>query len=255
MQFLFGAGDFYGIPLTDALGNTVANPTPIKLGVLQEMSLEFSGDVKELYGQYKFAVDVAGGKNKISGKVKHAQISGAAVSSLFFGQGMSSGTMMAAYSDTTGAAIPAAPSTITIAPPGTGTFIEDLGVIDSNGLPMTCVASAPTAGQYSVSATGVYTFVTADSGKTVFISYRYSAAAAGAKLISVTNQPMGAAPLIKAQMQVSYRGKRALVVLHNAIFTKLGLFGTKLDDYSVPELDFSGFANGAQQVADIYVSE
>jgi hypothetical protein len=254
MQFLFGAGDFYGIPLTDAQGNSISNPTPIHLGVMQEMSLDFQGDVKELYGQYKFAVDVAGGKNKVSGKVKNAQISGQAVNSLFFGQGMTSGTMMAAYSDTTGAAIPTTPYTITPTVPGSGTWLEDLGVVDSNGVPLTCVASAPATGQYMVAA-GVYTFAAADTGKTVFISYRYSATSTTAKKISVVNQQMGAAPLIKAELQVSYRGKRALVVLYNSIFTKLSLFGTKLDDYSVPELDFSAFANGANQIADIYVSE
>ena len=254
MQFLFGAGDFYGVPLTDAQGNAISNPTPIHLGVMQEMSLEFQGDVKELYGQYKFAVDVAGGKNKVSGKVKNAQISGQAVNSLFFGQGMTSGTMMACYSDTAGAAIPSSPYTITVTPPSSGTFVEDLGVVDSNGVPFTCVASAPATGQYSVSA-GTYTFAAADTGKLVFISYRYSATATGAKKISVVNQQMGAAPLIKAELQVQYRGKRALVVLYSSIFTKLSLFGTKLDDYSVPEMDFSGFANGANQIADIYVSE
>jgi len=121
-------------------------------------------------------------------------------------------------------------------------------------VPFTCVASAPATGQYSVSA-GTYTFAAADTTKLVFISYRYSATAAGAKKISVVNQQMGAAPLIKAEMQVNYRGKRALVVLYSSIFTKLSLFGTKLDDYSVPEMDFSGFANGANQIADIYVSE
>ena len=254
MQFIFGAGDFYGVPLADANGNSISNPTPIHLGVMQEMSLEFSGDVKELYGSMKFAIDVAGGKNKVSGKVKAAQINGQALNSLYFGQGMTAGTMMAAYSDTTGATIPATPFAITPTPPSSGTWIEDLGVIDSNGEPFTCVASAPTTGQYSVAA-GVYTFAAADTSKTVFISYRYSATAASAKKISITNQLMGAAPLVGARLQTTYRGKKALVVLYSAIFTKLHLLGTKLDDYSIPEFDFAAFANGANQVADIYLSE
>lgn len=251
MQFNFGAGEFYGVPLTDAAGNAISNPTPIRIGIMQEMSLEFSTDVKELHGQYQFAVDVGRGKGKVGGKVKGAQINGQALNSLFFGQTQTGGTLQAVNSDTTGQVIPATPFTIT---PSSGTWLEDLGVIDANGVPLKRVASAPATGQYSVSA-GVYTFAAADTGTTVFINYRYSSSSAGAQKIAITNQLMGAAPLIKAHMQVAYRGKKSLVTLYSAMFTKLMLYSTKLDDYSIPEQDFSAFANGAGQIADIFVSE
>lgn len=254
MQFLFGAGSVFGIPIQDAAGNAITNGTPIQIGVMQEMSLEFSGDVKELYGQNQFAVDVGRGKAKVGGKIKGAQVSGAAINSLFFGQTMVSGTGMAAYIDSTGAAIPATPFQITPTPPSTGTFVEDLGVRDSNGLAMTKVASTPAAGQYSVSA-GVYLFNTADTGKTVFINYRYSYTLLSGKQITVNNVQMGAAPLLRTLMQVDYRGKRALVILPNALFTKMALFSTKLDDYSIPEEDFSCFADSSGNVATIYTSE
>lgn len=254
MQFIFGAGEFYGVPQTDATGASIANATPIRLGIMQEMSLEFSTDVKELYGQYQFAVDVARGKGKVSGKIKSAQISGQAVNSLFFGQTQTGGTMQAVNSDTTGTAIPATPYQITVTPPNSGTYLEDLGVVDANGLPLTKVASSPAVGQYS-NVAGVYTFAAADTGNLVFINYRYSFTSVSAKKISVTNQIMGAAPLVTARMQTTYRGKRCLVNLYSTMFTKLALLGTKIDDYSVPELDLSAFANGAGQIADIFVSE
>lgn len=255
MQFLFGAGSVFGIPIQDAAGNAITNGTPIQIGVMQEMSLEFSGDVKELYGQNQFAVDVGRGKAKVGGKIKGAQVSGSAINSLFFGQTMTSGQGMVAYIDSTGTAVPGTPFTITPTPPATGTWVEDLGVRDSNGIDMAKVASAPAAGQYSVSGVGVYLFNIADVAKVVFINYRYSHTLASARKIVVNNVQMGAAPLLRALMQVDYRGKRALVILPNALFTKLALFSTKLDDYSVPEEDFSCFADSTGNVATIYTSE
>lgn len=255
MQLVFGAGDFYGVPILDASGNAVTNPTPIKIGAMQEMSLEFSGDLKELYGQNQFALAVGRGKVKCTGKVKGAQIHGAALNSLFFGNGMTAGTMMAVNTDTVGAVIPATPFQITPTPPASGTFVEDLGVLDTNAVPMTRVASAPATGQYSVSA-GVYLFATADTGKTVYINYRYSYTLASAKRISLTNLPMGYAPTFKAQMQTTFQGKRALVVLSSVVSTKLGLFATKQDDFSVPEIDFSAQADSSgTTLGDIYVQE
>jgi hypothetical protein len=256
MQFIFGAGDFFAVPLLDAAGNTISNPTPIRLGIMQEMSLEFSTDVKELHGQYQFAVDSAGGKGKVGGKVKGAQIVGAALSSLFFGQASTLGSMSAIYSDLVGAAIPTTPFIITVAPPSSGTYAEDLGVLDTNGVPYSRVASAPVTRQYSVNTgTGAYTFAVADAGVTVFINYRYSFTSVASRRMQIVNQQMGALPVIKALLHTSYKGKRALVMLPQATFTKLMMFGTKIDDYSVPEMDYSAYASSAGLIADIYVSE
>lgn len=255
MLLSFGAGDFYGVPLVDAQGNPITNPTPIKIGAMQEMSLEFSGDLKELYGQNQFALATGRGKVKASGKFKGAQIHGAALSSLFFGNGMTAGTMQAIQTDTTGAAIPASPYQITVTPPNSGIWQEDLGVLDSNAVPMTRVASAPATGQYSVAA-GLYTFAAADTAKSVYINYRYSYALTSAKRISLTNLPMGFAPAFKAQMQTTFQGKRALVILSSVVSTKLGFFATKQDDFNVPELAFSAQTDSSgTTLGDIYVQE
>lgn len=255
MQLVFGAGDMYGVPLFDANGNAITNPTPIKIGAMQDMSLDFSGDLKELYGQNQFALASARGKVKISGKIKGAQIHAAMLNSLFFGQTVTAGTMVSANSDLVGALIPATPFQITVVPPNTGTFVADLGVLDANQVPMTAVASAPAVGQYTVSGAGVYLFNTADTGKKVFINYSYTATISGSKKITVANMAMGAAPTFKAYMQTQYQGKRALVVLYAAIASKLNLLSTKLDDFSIPELDFTATADAANNVADIYLSE
>src|SRR5581483_11374955 len=94
------------------------------------------------------------------------------LSALGTGQTTSTG-ITALYDDATGAAIPATPYQITPTVPSSGTWLADLGVVDINGNPYTRVASAPATGQYSVAA-GVYTFAAADTGKTVYINFRYT---------------------------------------------------------------------------------
>lgn len=255
MQLTFGAGEFFAVPLSDASGNAIVNPTPIRIGAMQEMSLDFSGDLKELYGSKQFALAVARGKVKTTGKFKGAQIHGAALNSLFFGTGVTAGTMHALSIDDVGAVIPATPFTITVTPPNSGTMVDDLGVLDSNAVPMTRVASAPATGQYSY-ATGVYTFATADTGKKVYISYRYSYTLASAKRIALTNVAMGQTPTFKAYMQTVFQGKRALVMLESVSSTKLQLLSTKQDDFSVPSVDFSAQADASgTTLGDIYVQE
>jgi hypothetical protein len=252
--FMFGAGDIYGLPLVDANGNAIANPTPIKIAAVQEIGLDFSGDLKELYGQNQFALAVARGKVKVSGKFKGANVNGAALNSLFFGQGAAAGTMNAINTDLNGSSIPTTPFQLTPAPPNAGTWVTDLGVIDANGVPMTRVASAPATGQYSVAA-GVYTFAAADTGKLVFVNYTYSNASAGAQKLSIKNIAMGAAPTFKCFMQTTYQGKKVLAILYSATSSKLNLFSTKLDDFSIPEIDFSGQSDAANNVCDIFTSE
>lgn len=252
MQFAFGSGIFWGTPLLDASGNTIANPTPTQLGVLQDMSIDISFDTKMLYGQNQFPVAVGRGKGKMSGKAKLAQLNGRMINDLMFGQTMTSG-IVSDVNDTNGAVIPATPFQITVVPPTSGTFAYDLGVKDSNGLPFTRVASGPTAGQYTVSA-GVYTFALADVGKTVFISYQYTATSTVAKKSTVLNLPMGYAPSFKADIFVPYAGKSLIFTIPNCIASKFGI-STKQDDFLVPEFDFEGFADGAGNALYWGVSE
>lgn len=242
MQFLFGSGVFWGTPLQDANGNAITNPTPVQLGVMQDISIDISFDTKQLYGQSQFPVAVGRGKGKMEGKAKVAQVSGTAINSLVFGQTMTSG-LTGDYYDTAGSSIPLTPFAITVTPPLTGTWAYDLGVRDANGIPMTRVASAPTAGQYSVAA-GVYTFAAADTGKQVFISYQYTATSTTAKKSTVQNVLMGYAPVFKGDLFLPYAGKTMILTIPQCIVSKFTM-ATKQDDFSIPELAFSGFADSA----------
>lgn len=255
MQLTFGAGELFATLLRDASGNVITNATPIRIAGLQEMSLDFAGDLKEYFGQSRFAIGVAQGKVKTTGKFKGALINGQSLNTLFFGSGLTSGTMKALQADTSGTLVPTTPFTITPTVPSSGTWVEDLGVVDGNGQVMTRVASGPTAGQYSVTA-GVYTFAAANVGLRTYISYSYTYADTQAKRIQFLNLPMGFTPLLKMHYSSSFQGKRCLVVLESVVSVKLMLFGSKNDDFSVPEIDFSAQADASgYSLGDIYTQE
>lgn len=251
-QYIFGAGSIWGTPLVDAFGNAILNGTPIQLLVSQEISMDEGSESKKLYGQNQYPVDVGRGKGNLSVKAKFGQVNGMAINSLYYGQTLSSG-LNGYVNDVVGATIPTTPFQITPTVPDSGTWAGDLGVRDSNGLPMTKVASGPTTGQYMVAA-GVYTFAAADTGKVVYISYAYTATVAGANKTTVMNVPMGAAPIVKLDVFFKKNGKQFNTSYPNAIATKLG-WQSKLDDYMIPEIEFECFANAAGVVMTRSLSE
>lgn len=251
-QFGFGTGVLVGTATTDAAGTALATPTPAQFGVLQEASVDMSFDLKELYGSYQFPVAIGRGKGKIGGKAKWAQMNGLLINTLFFGQTLTSGELGEVI-DQTGAAIPATPFTITPTVPNTGTWALDLGVLDANGVPMTRVVSAPATGQYSVAA-GVYTFAPADTGKIVRISFQYTATSTTKKRMTISNQLMGSTPSFRSDLMIPFGGKQFVLTLPNCVSSKLS-FGTKLDDFLVPEFDFSAFADASNNIAYLALAE
>lgn len=253
-MYAFGTGVMWATPSIDANGNTIANPTPVQFGELQDSQVDISRDLKELIGQNQFPVAVAAGKGKVGIKSKFARINGQILDTVFSGQGYTSGTLTAINNDTTGAAIPASPYQLTVTPPGGGTFSRDLGVIDWNGGPMQKVASAPTTGQYSVTAAGQYTFAAADTGKLVFINYVYTTSRAGAKAVSFQNLPMGQTPIFGLDLTVGYAGKSVVWRFPNCVSGKL-TFGTKQDDFTQIDLDIAAFADSNGRVFYEYAPE
>lgn len=248
-QYIFGAGVLIGTPTQDANGAAIVNPSPIEFGTLQDITMDMSFDTKMLYGNKQFPVAVGRGKGKISGKAKVATLSGFMINSLFFGQSILSGITADSY-DTVGTVIA---TSLTPTVPGSGTWTRNLGVRDANGLTMTRVASAPAAGQYSVSA-GVYTFAAADVGQLAFINFQYDAASTTAVKSTVMNLPMGYAPAFQVDLFLPFQGKNATFTFPQAISSKFSI-ATKQDDFMVPEFDFDCFANAAGQVLTYSLSD
>src|SRR5579863_483571 len=162
-QFAFGAGFLNGIRNDLAL-----LPQPRRFATLQEASLEFAGDIKPLFGQYSYAVDVARGKTKISGKAKFAGFQAQTFNDLFFGQTVAFGQDKIATPP--GELFTIASGSVSYTVANSAGFLADRGVFygsgGGTGDQLTAVGSGSTAiSAYSyVAATGVYTFSSADIG-------------------------------------------------------------------------------------------
>lgn len=254
-QYGFGVGTMFAAATQDSQGNVIASPTPLKIGELQDIGADFSRDIKMLYGNLAMPVALGGGKMKFDFKAKYARINGRLLNDLYFGQTLATGTLLAVYNDLTGAPIPSpsGPYTLIVAPPGSGTWSRDLGVVDANGQAMQRVASGPTAGQYSVAA-GTYTFAAADAGKQVFVSYAYSATSANAKQISLQNQVMGATPIFGVDLTTVFNGKQFNWRFPNCVASKLS-FAPKQDDFTEIDFDFSAFTDAAGNIGYLALSE
>jgi hypothetical protein len=239
MQLAFGSGALWGertdLGLTSGVG-------PRQFGVLQDISVDFDWTNKELYGQYQFPVAIGRGQAKITGKAKFAQILGLLYSDLFWGQPATTGQFGIAEFEAD--AIPATtPFQITVA--NAASYNDDLGVsYAATGQRFNRVTTPSAAGQYSVNfATGVYTFSSADAGLAVLISYTYNVTTSGEK-ITITNQLMGIMPTFKATFYTTYSGKGTALRLNACTASKLSL-PTKIDDWTIEELDFMAFADAS----------
>jgi hypothetical protein len=239
----FGAGKLIAVPTNLADGTAIANPTPVVLGTMQDISLDLSVEIKTLYGSKRYPIAVGQGKGKTEIKAKYAEIDGGILGSLFFGKAATAGIKAAVF-DSAGT-IPSTPFQLTMAPPSSGTYVSDLGVMfDATGVQLTRVASAPATGQYSVNAsTGAYTFAAADTGKVVKISYEYSAAAGG-QVWTMTNETMGYTPSFTLLLQNGYDGKNLVCKLNRCVSGKLSL-PLKSDDFAIYDFEAEAFADAA----------
>ena len=243
MQFVFSAGVLVG-QRTDITGTT-----PVKFGAVQDVSLDFSGDLKELYGQNQFALALGRGKTKIELKAKFGQIRGQVFNDLYFGTTLGTGQTL--FADSELGSIPgSSPYTVTAA--NSATWTKDCGVFyAATGLPLAPVASGPATGQYSVAA-GVYTFSTADHGLAVLLNYEYTATTGTS--IAIGNPRMGVTPSFSAVFSQLFQGKQATFQLNNCVSSKL-TWGTKQDDFTIPELDFQVSADASNNVGTISFAE
>jgi hypothetical protein len=249
-MFHFGSGTIWGRQLSDSFGNTIANGTPRLFGTLQDVSVDFSFDQKELYGRNNFPEAIARGKGKITCKASYAKIYGAMLNELFFGQTNSTGANLTAISE---AGVIPAGSAYTYVATNSATFFSDLGVTyAATGVALKLVANNPVQGQYSVSA-GTYTFAAADASAKIQVSYVYTAAAIG-NTTNVVSTLMGTTPTFEFNATFQKDGKQLNLHLYNCMASKLTI-ASKLDDFMIPSFDFMGFANAAGQVVDIFASE
>jgi hypothetical protein len=246
MQTAFGSGTMWAVPTINLAGNNVVNPTPVPFGAMQDVSIDISKTVKELYGLYQFPIDVAAGTAKISGKAKVARFQAQLFNQLF-GETLGANEYRAAFEEAGN--IAANNYTANQA----ANFYLDLGVqYQANGTPLTRAANA-VLGSYVVGANGLYTFA-ANETAAIKVSYLYTANNSTGNSFLMNNQLLGLSPFFQVVLNQVRRGKHMTLVLNRCVATKLSL-GTKLEDFNIPEFDFSAMADDSGVVGRISLSE
>lgn len=246
MQYNFGLGMVSLIP-------SGANPTPVPVAVLTDVSVDINYDLKELRGQYQVPVDVARGAAKITAKAKNAAIfSGLVFAALGGAVSPAAGSKVGITGEA--GTIGGAPYQITVAQGAT--YFEDMGVVDltANKL-LTRVAAAPATGQYSVATvTGQYTFAAADTTHNVAFTYSYTAAAVG-KTVTLNNQVMGQSTPYILAVYNNYGGKSSGWRFPAVHIPKLSI-GMKAEAYTEQDMDFVIVQDTASlKVMDIFTGE
>ena len=254
MQLIFGIGALWG-QRTD-----VSSIGTDQFAILQDNSIDFSFELKELYGQLQFPVDIARGKGKISGKTKMARVFAALYADLFFGASVTA-NLENNVSENELATVPSTPYQVSVAHAGTA-WVSDLGVYYNSGTNIgkrftEVFTTAPSSsGTYYVNATGGYTFASGDAAAVVAISYVFTDT--NGKEITLTNNFMGYTPTFEAtfyQQRNTQGSTGQLTLLLNECVSSHLTFPSRIDDYGIPDFDFMAFSNQGGQIGSLSTTE
>lgn len=240
MAYNFGSGIVIVTPEVNEFGVEIPvdEQSPLIVGTVQEASVDFTKETKELFGsQSQFAVAIATGQMSIGGKVKFGQINADVLSAVFFGKSLTSGIYAVKY-DSVGSVIPSN-GEVTVTPPSSGDFEFNKGVIFKAGYKaLKRVASAPATGEYMVDeATGDYTFAVADAGKVVYINYSYTATSTSSKNGTFGSLEMGLTPSFRLDLNIKYENKDTVFSFMKCVSSKL-TYATKYNEFTAPEFEF-----------------
>lgn len=241
MQLLFGIGALW------ATRTDVANIGPDQFAILQENTIEFGFEVKELYSQLGYPVDIARGKGKVTGKAKQARVFGALYGDIFFGE-TTIGTYENAVSQDETFVLAGGIHTVT----NSTAFVADLGVYLNSGgrTRYKFVTGAPATNQYSTGGNGVYTFATGDNGRSLAISYVYTIASTGVTF-TINNNFMGFTPTFQSTFYTSKNtlsGTGQLTLRLNQCVSSRLDFPSRIDDYNIPGFDWMAVGDGSNVV-------
>lgn len=249
MQLIFGIGALWGNR------SDVAGIGPDQFGILQDNSIDFSFEIKELYSQLGYPIDIARAKGKVSGKAKVARVFANLYADIFFGESVATGETNVSEDET---------KTLTTGNVGSlsvtfaSAFVADLGVYykATGNKRFQYVTGAPAIGQYTTGVNGVYTFFTGDIAAVVNISYVYTDA--NGKTITINNNFMGYTPTFIGtfyQQRNTQGGTGQLTLRLNECVSSHLTIPTRIDDYAIQDLDFQAFSSGNNTIGTISTSE
>lgn len=238
---IFNSGSAYFID-----GDT--NPTPTQVRILQSISLDLKATIKKLYGQNILPVAAGRSQINVTGKAKLADHQPRFIRD-FFGSTMATGQTLIVPNE----AHTMSGTTYQVA--SFATYVLDLGVsYASTGIPLIRVASAPSAGQYSLNvATGTYTVNAADNAAALLFSYTYTTT--GGDTVTLSNASAGAAGTFKAVLGGSYQSQQTNFILNACIPSSLKVLDAKIGDFSMPDFDFDAITDAADVLGTISVAQ
>jgi hypothetical protein len=240
MNFQGGTGVLIGTP---NIGLLPTHAAPTSFPVLQEVSVEFKGDLKELHGQYQYALDILRGKVKVTGKGKMIVPTPDVLSQIFFGLDTTEGVNRPVFNESH------APSS-SVAPTH-GTANASLGVIngDTGNAMRPITSGTPEVGEYKFTAAvagtpgtpAAYVFATGETATSVLLSYTWPDSTNGVTL-EITNQMIGMAPQMSMALFNTYKNKLYSLTLNAVV---LGSFSipTKQEDHWISDFDFQASAD------------
>jgi hypothetical protein len=251
-QYTFGSGNLFWTP--SGQGATL-NPTPYELATLQDVSIDMSQSIKELYGKLRSPVAVASTEMKMTGSAKFARFNAGVFNMLWGGVVVNGGQKVVAIdsSGLPGELVTAVAGAFTVAHNGANNYSADLGVLDTvTGLMMVQVAAnaTPALGQYR-QANGVYACNSADNNtKRVF--YVYANNNTTGNYIKIPNLPMGSNPTFGMYLYNNqWQGEQILLELYMCGSSKV-TWGFKNADFMVPDMSFYFMDNGSGFVGECH---
>lgn len=243
--------------LDPTAGNLAVNPTPVRALTIQDADLDISGTIETLKGQYQFPDDAAVTDKRGTGKITMGRKDLSMLNQVFFADiSTAGGNAVAPVQKYTPAG-----GSVTVVPPGTGTFYSDLGVYyasNVNAAFQRIATGSPAVGQYKVAA-GVYTFNAGDTGD-VLISYAYTTTHGA--LYQVNNHDIGWGPQVAIYMVDQYKPVNVGTVdLPDYVYSTIKVYAAKISkvtlgnkraNYSMPELNYEYFADDTGRVLDLF---
>ena len=230
-----------------------ANLNAYPCGVLQDVSLDMTSDVKELMGSNKVAFLTAEVGRKYKLTAKFAQFNSALVGAVMGGTVASGAKYVGTATKT------ASTSTFTVVTADFGTpagwaFVSDLGVsYNATNQPLKYNASTLAAAQYQNTA-AAYTLHSTDASAVVNVSCIYSATAG--ETTSVSNSAIGLSTYFSVYLFQATTQADATVKKIGWYFPAVLLPSLKMDfkntDFAVQSIDLNVFANSAGLIAEQY---
>lgn len=249
----FNSGTLFAFPKVDADGSPYPTPvTPVRMGTLKGITMDVSTDTVEPSSQLQYKFDMAWNLKSVTGTARIASINARMWNQIFFGQDLEAGGEHIQIDEES--IVPATPFQITVTPPASGTFLQDLGVFlgvngdADDGQQMVRVAAAPAAGEYTVNGSGTYTFNSAKEAKEVIISYLFSTASGNQ--LNVTNRFTQKAPRFAIYLTGGYNGRQITWSLPVCV-TKTFALPTAVENFAVQDFVFEALDDGNGLVANI----